>query len=337
MMVRLSLSQAHVTFVKAIPSLVKYVRCDHGDADGSGELGVTDELKDLLCNDHRTQTVMTRAEICSAFRSTIMLKTDNETREMQNSLFQLISTDQYYAEIITSPEICATLGRVKYMRDVLMGLQPDYDAVMAMHDSHKDMLETLQVAAKGLMVELTQTLATSTAEQKAKKDEEKAALREEKRLQKVKARQEQRDAKKADRDRQKEKERETKALEKENANKEKEKGKEDAEKEQEAAGTEQAKPARTRRLRIPGASEMNALDPTILRNKLPAGYHVATVDDLDRFVSEVARNIDDVHVYKSKQGTIKKIFQSWPHIAKDTVLSYTKKLASVTLLILNSL
>ena len=157
---------------------------DDEDAEGVDDVVVTQEMLDQLALDPRTKTVFVRAGICQKLGSTTIVKTREDVTEMQESLFETISRDAYLSEVITSKEVCATLGRIRYVREVMLALQPDYDSVLTLNDAHKDMIQTVSTSARALLVEVQQSLAIVAAEDKALKDEKKAAIKEEKRLKK---------------------------------------------------------------------------------------------------------------------------------------------------------
>ncbi len=281
---------------------------------------LTKEEYNELENDKRTETVMLRARIVAAFRNEHVVKTNAEVDEMQSTLFEIVSQDPFLAETITSPETCATIGRIRYIRDVLLALQPNQESVNVMSDAHKDMIEAMAEVARSLNVEVTQVAATAIAEDKALKDEMKAEEREAKRLEKVTKREKNKEVKKQ----QKEELKKQQAADKHQ--KLKEQAEQEAQEEAEAAkeGDPTGKRSR-RRVRVAGAGEISAYDPTILRCKLPAKFHVAASEDLDSFLKLVVANIDAVQCFKSK-STIKKVVSAWPNMNKETALSYTKKL-----------
>ena len=321
--------QAHASFARAAPILIGMVHRWKGiDAEDTSKTQTLSDLSEEdvqeLVTDKRTQTVMMRAKILTSFRDATVVKTNSEVDAMHNTLFELVSQDPFLAETITSPDTCATIGRVQYIRDVLLALQPNQESVIAMSDAHKDMIETVAEVARSLTVEVTQVAATAVAEEKALKDEVKAEEREQKRLEKVTQREKNREQKKQ----QKEELKKQQAADK--AQKLQEQAEREAQDEAEAAKDGDptgAKRGQRRRVRVAGAGDINAYDPTILRCKLPAEFHVVPSEELESFLKLVVANIDRVQCFKSK-STIKKVISAWPNMAKDTALGYTKKLQS---------
>ena len=103
-----------------------------------------------LAADHRTKSAVLRAEICQAFAREAVVKTDEDSEEMRNGLFELVSQDPYLSEMVTSPEVCATIGRIRYIREVLLALQPSQAAVVQLGEAHKDMIGTVATVARSL-------------------------------------------------------------------------------------------------------------------------------------------------------------------------------------------
>ncbi len=320
--------------------LVRRWRRGADDAESEHHGHGLHDLDDLemadLSNDARTKTIMVRAKLCRALNCDKVVKTDDEVTAMQNNLFDLISEDPYLSETITSPDVCATLGRIKYVREVMLGLQPDQDAVMDLCQKHRDMIETITEANRSLLVEVGQLMASQNAEEKALKDEEKAAEKETKRLEKIAEREQKKTQKKQEKEMMKneaaaERAR-SKAEEKAQAAKDALDAEAEAAKTGEPPATTTGKGGGKRRARVGAASELSAYDPTILRCKLPASFHTSPYEDLTEFIRMIACNIDMVHLLKSK-ATFKKAIQHLPHISKDSALSYSKKLQAVPLLV----
>ena len=264
--------QATTTFRNVENLLVKLVRRWRGGAeDAESEHHGLHDLDDLemadLNNDARTKTIMVRAKLCRALNCDKFVKTDDEVTAMQNNLFDLISEDPYLSETITSPDVCATLGRIKYVREVMLGLQPDQDAVMDLCQKQRDMIETLTGANRSLLVEVGQPMASQNAEEKALKDEENAAEKETKRLEKIAEREQKKTQKKQEKEMMKKDAAAERARSKAEEKAQAAKDALDAEaaKTGETPATTTGKGGGKRRARVGAASELSAYDPTILR------------------------------------------------------------------------
>ena len=314
---------------------------DKGDVVLDALAKLPDFTIEILEHDPRTERMMTRWKILQEFSVRTPVKTDLEAGQMHKRLYDAMEKDDYLAEAVSvgGQEVCATLGRIAYIRDVLLRLQTSCDKVDALVDSHKDMINTVNTVSKSLMVEVQQALSAAMAKEKAASEEEKAKKLEKARMEKERAKEQ----KKAEQKRKREEEKDAK--------KRKQEADKAAKEAAAAAGANLDTPPQepdadgqgktrssTRRARIGAVTELTETDPVILRDKqLPLQCHLTdfTVTCQD-FFREIIRRPEQVQLIKDK-GVLRKMFASYPGISKETVNSYAKKLTAETQLIVRTL
>lgn len=275
----------------------------------------------LLESDHRTCAMMRRCKIVKAFLSETCPTVPKEADEAADHLYQLLRTDPYLDELITSADVCGSLGRIKYIRDVLLPLQTNIEKVNEWSDRQKDMLGTLEQVSKALSVEVSQVLADVTAELKVAAEEKKVLEQEAKRLRKQQEKEAAKEAK-----RKKKEEAQRKAEEK--AQREDE-PREDEEEEDENNKRKKG----SRRCRVGAVGEICETDPMVLRvsSKLPVEFHINDAHtDVNNFTKSIAEDLNRVQVCKARPATMKKVIQSVENISKATAASYIKQINSAT-------
>lgn len=286
----------------------------------------------LVESDPRTSTMVKRYQIVRAFMSDDVPKAPKDAEAMGETLYKKVKEDAYLEEVVASAEVCACLGRIKYIRDVLLPLQTSTEKVNSLGEHHKDMLSTLEQVSKSLTVEVNQVLADVTAEQKAAAEEEKTRLAEEKRLTRQKEKERQKEAKRLSKLENK------KYAEAEKAAKEQAQALQDQQQDDcEEHVEEDAKPKGRRRTRVGAVGELSETDPMIFRasSKLPVHLHATSHTEVKEFFASIAGNLGEVHVCKARPATMKKVLQSVENISKTTATSYIKQINSDTGLGLN--
>ena len=141
---------------------------DKGDVVLDALAKLPDFTIEILEHDPRTERMMTRWKILQEFSVRTPVKTDLEAGQMHKRLYDAMEKDDYLAEAVSvgGQEVCATLGRIAYIRDVLLRLQTSCDKVDALVDSHKDMINTVNTVSKSLMVEVQQALSAAMAKKR---------------------------------------------------------------------------------------------------------------------------------------------------------------------------
>ena len=296
--------------------------------DGKGDLKLDDDGQiphhayTMLDSDPRTSTMMSRGRILKMFVDTERVKTDQQVENMQAKLYAEVQTEPYLSENIISSEVCSTIGRIVYIRDFLLCLQTTSEKVVALNDSHRDMLRTLACVAKALSVEVSQVQASANAEHKAALEEEKAKRLEAERLEKKRTQEAQRE----DKRRKKEEQKRAAALAKAQALEEKrtrEAENPEPTNEEDADGQQRK---RARRCRL-NASEFSETDPMILRDKLDKDHYLTATSTLDDFLSSILENPHSLELLRVT-AVMRKVVMSYMNISKDTGNAYMKAISS---------
>eukprot|EP00438_Fugacium_kawagutii_P019525 Skav235658 [mRNA] locus=scaffold358:823211:828088:+ [translate_table: standard] len=232
-------------------------------------------------------------------------------------LFELACRDPYLKDcrttLLADEAACQTLGACKYVRSVVLDLQPTEVHVHMMMETHRNSLELLKKVADCLLKESTSWSSVVAAIQKAKVDEERITQREEQKAAKLEAKQ-----------RQRQKDKEAKELAKK-----KKKEKEDSEKHEDAGeGQPDDEDSKKQRVRAKsGQAELTDSDPPIFHGmfKLPFGA-MSSPTTATGLVQEIANDPGIACLGRFRTGMLKKVLtESRRSFVNNVVRSFTKK------------
>lgn len=242
------------------------------------------------------------------------LSTGKDGDSASKDLLKRCLEDPYLKELqmnlLADAEGVQCIGKVKWVREKLLDIQPSSARVIELMDQQRTALSVLQRIIKCVEQESESWRTGAAALAKAYAEEERAKKKAEDKVQKDEEKKKVRLAKAAARDEKKKREKEEKAAAAAAADK---KTTEDGDKSDEEA--EEGKVSKLRRRRTgTAATDLEPSDPSVLRTlrvsqQLPS---TSISDELERFVHQIAQFPAVPAVLRLKKGMTKKILSaSW--------------------------
>lgn len=240
-----------------------------------------------------------------------------EADDQCKQLLNLCTEDPYLKEMQTTlladPDGVQTFGKVRYVRDHVLELQPNSDRVVHLMDLQRTALTLLARIVSCVEKECESWKTGVQALAKAYAEEEKAKKRVEDKAKKDEAKREAAAAKAAARAEKRKRDQDEKAAAAASTAAAEEDG-----------GDEDVDASKTRRRRTgAAANELSEQDPAVLRSlrvspQLPPTY---VVEDLASFVTQICTSPTTPAIMRFKKGMVKKVFSvSW--LVELTVKSY---------------
>ena len=267
-------------------------------------------------DDPALQSILLRSELVDALALEPEVACEKDADDESRKIYSLIQKDEFLKEQGFLEESCHSLGRLTYIRRVLLPLRSSVEGVVAAHDAHVESLRIARECATALIIESDQYVANWIAEDKVIKAEKKALEKAETKARKAEAKAKAKEEKK-----------ERERLEKEAAAKRKaEEGATHNEQEDEEPA-ERQDPKRRKKTRNPAATQLQDADPAVLKIN-DACWNPKVTEEISDFTHNVLKWPHMAHLLRLKKGPFKKIMTAGPNVDKDVRNSWAKSLTA---------